>query len=179
MCRKTIAFIVTALLLGGPMSHNGFQVNAAERTSQPGAALLCDLPTPGGTPEDANMAFFNPDEYAWKLFLSLNRQGSANDPGVPDPKHKNINEYEDDKSVVWETWALASGGRSGPFRRTIPNRSEIYLDKGAKPLEWGKWDRSDGKAKHLEPFQTEDPSSFGSLASNSLQISSSAKVERG
>src|ERR1044071_4638864 len=29
---------------------------------------------PGGRPEDATMAATKPDEYAWQLFLALNRQ---------------------------------------------------------------------------------------------------------
>ncbi len=119
----------------------------------------CLPPGPGGTREDRYMAFFEPDEYAWKLFLAISKQADPARPGYPDPAKPELNQYDDDKDVVWESWALSSGGRSGGFRRSVPNRSEIFLDKGAPPPPWGTWKRGTKPKEHLEFFQGEDPHS--------------------
>ena len=136
----------------------------AKPSATTGPGTGCTLGAPGGTPADGYMAFFDPYEYAWRLFLALNAQASTTSPGSADNSKHGITQYDPDKAVVWETLALASGGRSGPFRRTIPNRSEVYLDKGSKPLPWGTWVRSSPAEKHLEPFQAEVPDSFGATA---------------
>jgi hypothetical protein len=117
----------------------------------------CVLPTLGGTQQDRYSSFFDSDQYAWKLFLALNRQADPKMPGVPDAKYPDLTRYDNDTPVVWESWALSSGGRSGPFRRTRPNRSEVFLDAGAQPAEWGKWPRKAASDKSLEHFQGEDP----------------------
>src|SRR5258705_294191 len=57
---------------------------------------------PGGRPEDTKMAQDNPDEYAWRLFLGINRQALSGRRGVPDP-NRTIRDYDDDKPVIWET----------------------------------------------------------------------------
>jgi hypothetical protein len=106
-------------------------------------------PLPGGTPEDADLAINHPDDYAWKLFLGINRQAAAGKPGEPDPG-KTITQYDDDKPVVWESWALASGGRNGGAiinpdalpNEPHPNYSEVFLNDGAQPLAWGLWPRA-------------------------------------
>lgn len=120
-----------------------------------------DTPLPGGRPEDANTAINNPDQYAWELFLALNQQGDPNNPGLPDPTKKSFRDYDQDKDVVWETWALASGGRSGgpiinpedlPAGKNHPNYSEVFLDDGREPVPWGTWmDRT--RAFETEPAQ--------------------------
>lgn len=124
----------------------------------------CTSPTPGGTKDDRYMAFFEPHEYAWRLFLQLNRQGLPSKPGYPDPSKPDLNHYEDNTPVVWETWALASGGRSGVFRRAVPNGSEIYLDKGATPLPWGAWPGVASRVKLMEFFQAKDTADVPSRA---------------
>jgi hypothetical protein len=86
---------------------------------------------PGGTTEAAGMAAAQPDEYAWQLFLFLNRQAKAGCAGAADPKKKTVTHYDPDRDVVWETWALASS-----------EGSEVFLANGAKPVEWDKLDRS-------------------------------------
>jgi hypothetical protein len=105
------------------------------------AATSKDSPLPGGRPEDVSLAANNPDEYAWQLFLGINRQAIAGSPGQPDPNLP-ISKYTDDQPVVWETWALASGGRlGGKLVNPQTNYSEVYLNDGAEPVEWGKWNR--------------------------------------
>lgn len=108
----------------------------------PGATSAADLP--GGTSEDAEMAIKHSDNYAWKLFLAINLQGDPKNPGLPSPGAA-ISRYDDDKPVVWETWALASGGRNGgPIVNPANNYSEVFLNDGKKPLEWGAWPRTEG-----------------------------------
>src|SRR5215468_965252 len=64
---------------------------------------------PGGTPEAARLALTNPHEFAWQLFLYLNRQARAGVAGEVDPTKPSIAQFDADRPVVWETWALASG----------------------------------------------------------------------
>ncbi|HYO52017.1 hypothetical protein [Archangium sp.] len=80
------------------------------------------------------MARNAPDEYAWQLFLALNRQAQPGVRGVADP-YKPFNGYEQDKPVVWETWAHASGGRQANYFPPV-NYSEVFLDHGARPPLW-------------------------------------------
>ncbi len=89
---------------------------------------------PGGRPEDATMAATKPDEYAWQLFLALNRQALPGTRGVIDA-NKPFKTYDPDKAVVWETWARGSGGRAGEYFPPV-NYSEVYLDHGAAPPPW-------------------------------------------
>jgi hypothetical protein len=113
---------------------------------------------PGGRSEDVSLAINNPDEYAWRLFLAINRQAANGKIGEPDPKFP-ITRYTDDSPVVWETWALASGGRhSGTLANPPVNYSEVYLNDGAEPLEWGKWPRGMHSIKAFEvlPAQIAD-----------------------
>jgi hypothetical protein len=98
---------------------------------------------PGGTAEAAGLAVQDPDEYAWRLFLFLSRQARPGYAGVADPKKAGVKEYDDDKDVVWETWALASSD-------ALPGGSEVFLAKGAKPVAWDKLDRARGAAKKLD-----------------------------
>lgn len=106
---------------------------------------------PGGRTEDTAMAINNPHEFAWQLFLGINRQALPGKAGVPDPAYPNIRKYDDDLPVVWETWALANGGRAGPVYFP-PNRSEVYLDRGKKPLPWEELPRKTVQPKVLEPL---------------------------
>jgi hypothetical protein len=107
---------------------------------------------PGGAPQDVSDAINNPHEYAWRLFLALNRQAHPTKRGEVDPAKPTIKDFDSDKPVVWETWAKASGGRAGGF---IPpdaeNTSEIYRPKGARPKDW---DQLGPAEKSLELFRT-------------------------
>jgi hypothetical protein len=80
---------------------------------------------PGGTTEAAGQAVSQPDEYAWRLFLFLNRQARAGCAGVADPAKKTVKDYAPDTDVVWETWALGSSGTS-----------EVFPASGGKPVVW-------------------------------------------
>jgi hypothetical protein len=108
---------------------------------------------PGGRDEDTAAAIQVPDEFAWQLFLALCRQGDPKNPGSLDPNKPTIKDYDDDKPVVWELWALSSGGRAGGGAPPKPNRSEVFLDRGAKPLPWGTWTRDD--KRYLEKFRAQ------------------------
>lgn len=90
---------------------------------------------PGGTAEDSFLALHHPDRYAWQLFLAISRQADPIYRGKADPRKASLRHYDDDKPVVWETWAMVSGGRMGPLRN-VPNTSEVYLDRGARPVPW-------------------------------------------
>jgi hypothetical protein len=106
---------------------------------------------PGGRPEDTAVAVNDPDEFAWRLFLALSRQALPGKAGEPDPGRPTVRDYDDDKPVVWETWALANGGRAGPVY-VRPNRSEVFKDRGAKPAAWGELPRQAPPPKVFEPF---------------------------
>jgi hypothetical protein len=107
---------------------------------------------PGGTAEDVKLAVTNPHEYAWKLFLFLNRQARPGTAGEVDSTKNSIQEYDDDKDVVWETWANATGGLF--LRPGEVNTSEVYRDKGADPGPWESLPRSTVVAKRLDPNTT-------------------------
>jgi hypothetical protein len=92
---------------------------------------------PGATPADIAMATQNPHEYAWRLFFFLNAQAKSGIAGIPDPTKLDLSKYDDDKPVVWETWALASGGK----------KSEVYRPDGTQPSQWEELDRSQLIAK--------------------------------
>ncbi|WP_169977566.1 hypothetical protein [Tautonia rosea] len=110
-----------------------------------------NLGIPGGRPEDASRATNDPHEFAWRLFFALNRQAELGTAGVPDPDRPTIRDYDPDRPVTWETWALASGGRAGPIY-VPPNRSEVFLDRGATPAAWDDLPRDVPPSKVLEPY---------------------------
>jgi hypothetical protein len=85
---------------------------------------------PGGTRADAYTALNDPDEYAWQLFFFLNRPSQKNAAGIPD-RWRKFGEVDPDIPVVWETWALASGG----------DASEVFLRDGRKP-DWSTLNRT-------------------------------------
>jgi hypothetical protein len=131
-------------------------------------------PLPGGAPQDISDAINNPHEYAWRLFLAINRQAHPARRGEVDPAKPTIKDFDSDKPVVWETWAKASGGRAAGF---IPpeaeNTSEIYRPKGARPKDW---DQLGPAEKGLEKFRSKVldallPASSTPVASVSLSRS--------
>jgi hypothetical protein len=79
-------------------------------------------------------AMNNPHKHAWDLFLALNHP--AKDPaverGVADPTKR----VGDPGLTVWETWKHA--------------RTEVFLDKGAKPAPWNVLPAAVGGLKPLE-----------------------------
>ncbi len=105
----------------------------------------------GGRPEDTALAINNPHEFAWQLFFAINRQAMLGKAGVPDPTKPTIKDYDPDQPVVWETWALCSGGRIG-VGYFPPNTSEVFLDRGAKPVAWNQLPRRKPVPKVLEPL---------------------------
>ena len=118
----TIAII---LLVGRP-SHSknlSFTSPALTRFSEP-----------GGTEEDASRAATMSDEYAWDLFFYLNRQADQTDAGWPDRSKQTFREYDQDRSVIWESWALASGGDPNDPEN---NFSEVFLSPAKHPGVWG------------------------------------------
>lgn len=106
---------------------------------------------PGGRVQDTALAVNNPDEFAWRLFLAISRQAELGKAGVPDADRPTIRDYDPDRPVVWETWALASGGRAGPMY-VSPNRSEVYKDRGEKPAAWDDLPRAAPQPKVFESF---------------------------
>lgn len=164
-CRKTgVGVLIVALGLSISASRGQAQVGQAQAglprvdkppAGQPQADKLREggdpNPLPGGRPQDTARAIQEPDEFAWQLFLSLSRQALAGKRGELDPAKPTIKDYDPDKSVVWETWALSSGGRSGSFR-VVPNQSEVFRDRGEKPAAWDELPTSSATRKSFEPL---------------------------
>jgi hypothetical protein len=87
---------------------------------------------PGGKADDALNALTKPDEYAWQLFFFLNRQALPGKAGWADPQLR-FGQHNPDAPLVWETWALASGG---------PAKSEVFKEHGEKPVHWDQLNRN-------------------------------------
>lgn len=85
---------------------------------------------PGGDAPSTLLATVNPDEYAWQLFFYMSRPALAASAGVADG-NKQFGDATD-MPVVWETWALESGGTA----------SEVYKPDGSNPGTWEHLPRS-------------------------------------
>ncbi|WP_155740908.1 hypothetical protein [Burkholderia territorii] len=73
-------------------------------------------------PQDSSMALNSPDEYAWRLFVSLNW------PAQSGTRHADASKNIGDAGrTVWESWMLVSGG---------PKNSSVYKIKGNAPDDW-------------------------------------------
>jgi hypothetical protein len=150
---------MTRLLLSGPfLILAAALLIAPARTISRSEAADRDPPAqaagdalPGGRPSDTALAVNDPDEFAWRLFLALCRQALPGKAGEPGPAKPSIKEYDPDQPVVWETWALANGGRAGPVYQR-PNRSEVFKDRGAKPAAWDELPRRQPPPKVFEPY---------------------------
>ena len=124
-----------------------------------GGIAVADPAEPGGTPQAIAQALTNPDEYAWSLFLYLNRQAQLGVAGQADPSKPGITNYDPDKDVVWETWALSSGvditgskpiadldhcnvgkSASGAYVNIV-NKSEVFKCPAEQPVPWDSLDR--------------------------------------
>ena len=95
------------------------------------SSVAAGIVEPGGTPEATRLAITNPDEYAWQLFFFLNHQARPGVAGLADDS-KPFGKVDANASVVWETWALASGGSA----------SEVYKPNGGRPDDWDKLNRN-------------------------------------
>ncbi len=120
---------------------------------------------PGGRPEDTALAQSDPDEYAWKLFLAINRQALTGKRGAPDPNKPMIGDYEDNKPVIWETWALSSGGRNGNHPLPEKNTSEVFKDRGQTPEPWDQLSRED---KSFETYPSKQMQGVGQFVNANL-----------
>jgi hypothetical protein len=130
---------VTRLLVVSAMLGLGIASAGAQQATEP-----------GGNPNDTALAIQNPDEYAWRLFLFLNRQALLGKAGVVDPTKDDIKSYDPDRDVVWETWAVATGGIPAFRSPGEVNSSEVYKDRGEKPVAWEELPRTTGATKTLE-----------------------------
>lgn len=162
----TISVMVVTVLLVG-IIYTKCRVNRCEARPTSAGNLFPDDPNamPGGRPEDVALAQTDPDEYAWKLFLAINRQALSGKRGLPDPNKPNIREYDDNMPVIWETWALSSGGRNAKY---IPekNISEVFKDLGRKP---DPWDQLPADQKSFEHFSSKQMSGVTELADSALK----------
>jgi hypothetical protein len=107
---------------------------------------------PGGREEDAALARANPDEYAWTLFLALSRQARPDARGEADPLHPDATTYDDDRPVVWETWALNSGGRMPDAPHLKSAASETFPPGGVVPKPWEALGQAEPEGKSIEPI---------------------------
>lgn len=80
---------------------------------------------PGGRAADATLAVNDPDEYAWQLFFFLSRPAKPGKAGIAD-RNRKFGDVVPHGSLVWETWALASGG----------DDSEVFKPGGVAPVQW-------------------------------------------
>jgi hypothetical protein len=106
--RRTILTVLVSLVCGGFIS--------------------CVTPPPrepGGTADHVQLALQDPDEYAWQIFFFLNRPAARGKAGIADP-NQNFGEVTADRQLVWETWALASGGKD----------SEVFKPDESTPKSW-------------------------------------------
>lgn len=102
---------------------------------------------PGGDAESARLAIQEPDEYAWRLFLWINRQAMPGTAGKADPARASVLTYSDNTDVVWETWALAS--------RDGKPEAEVFLANGSKPTAWDDLPRAAAAPKVLDRSRTD------------------------
>ena len=130
-------------------------------TVQPTSAQTLE---PGGTLEATALALTKPHEYAWQLFLYLNRQAMSGAAGKVDESKNSIASYDADRDVVWETWSLASGLDIGPAG-VVVNKSEVFKNPASQPVAWEDLLRGPGIAKTLSPPFKSSPFISGSLPS--------------
>ena len=104
---------------------------------------------PGGDAESARQAVQESDEFAWQLFLFINRQALPGTAGQADPAKATITDYDENKDVVWETWALAS--------REGEPEAEVFLAGGVDPGAWADLPRAGGAPKALDRTFTIPP----------------------
>src|SRR5690242_7582827 len=114
MTRHRWGAIVGLLVLLGACAA-GLLVPAGGRAKEKKAAPSEHGREPGGTAEAARLAAQEPDEYAWRLFLFINRQALPGLAGAVDPRKASVRDYDDDRDVVWQSWALVSSDPNEVF----------------------------------------------------------------
>ncbi len=82
-------------------------------------------------PQDTKMALFEPDCYAWRLFVALNWPAGG-DRCTPDTSRK----LGDDGETVWERWI---------------SKRNVFLDGAAEPAPWDSHCSTPMTSKSLEP----------------------------
>ncbi|KSV80394.1 hypothetical protein N183_17535 [Sinorhizobium sp. Sb3] len=137
-----------------------------------GASFAADLVEPGGTAAATHQATFAKDEFGWQLFFYVNQQARADKAGVPDDGKTSFAQYDPDKPVVWETWALATGGELVPAGDG--NASEVFKSPATKPVAWEELVRPERQkilAPSLKssPLITLQPGALRNLAAGTLQ----------
>jgi hypothetical protein len=110
--------------------------------NRPTVALSAPSEEPGGSPADAVAASQHPDEYAWQLFLFLNRQAKTGVAGIADDTKATIRDYDNDKPVVWETWGLSSGLVLDSSNNVVADKSEVFKIPATPPVSWDQLDRT-------------------------------------
>ncbi|MBY3173132.1 MULTISPECIES: hypothetical protein [Rhizobium] len=137
-----------------------------------GSSLAADLVEPGGTAAATHQATFAKDEYGWRLFFFLNQQARADKAGVPDDSKASFAQYDANQPVVWETWALATGGEL--VFDGDGDASEVFKSPATKPAAWDELARPE-KQKVLapslksSPLITLQPGTLSNLAAATLQ----------
>jgi hypothetical protein len=135
-----------------------------------GASFAAHLVEPGGTAAATHQATFAKDEFGWQLFFYVNQQARADKAGVPDDSKASFGQYDPDKPVVWETWALATGGELAGAE----NVSEVFKSPATKPVAWEELVRPEQQkilAPSLKssPLITLQPGALRNLAVGTLQ----------
>jgi hypothetical protein len=115
------SIFVLALVIVGAL----FTCSYAFHRIAPLPDYLTRFSEPGGTAEEARLAVTNPSEYAWRLFSFLNRQ-AADGAGEPDKSKPTYLKYDDNRAVIWETWALDNDH----------DGSEVFSCPPKRPISW-------------------------------------------
>ena len=118
--KKLLTALLLSILAGAP----AWAQNECRSFFQNGSGLMVE-------PQDTGMALFEPDCYAWRLFVSLNwpsRQGQCG----PDPAKA----LGADGETVWEKW--------------IP-KQDVFLPGAQKPPSWESHCRTIVAVKALAP----------------------------
>jgi hypothetical protein len=140
--KLTIGLVLSVAAIWALAPSSRAPAEQAEATKRVREATSCPS-------QDDALAINNPDEFAWRLFLSMCRQALPNMAGAPDPAKPTLKDFDPDRPVVWETWALSSGGRINGFYPRV-NRSEVFKDRGVKPVLWDELPRPEPLPKVFE-----------------------------
>jgi|HubBroStandDraft_5_1064220.scaffolds.fasta_scaffold09023_2 hypothetical protein len=130
----------------------------------------CNAPNIVHEPSNAGLAGRSPQEYAWQLFVFLNRPADKMHPGEADVEKTFCDASNGERDLVWESWALASASEGSS------DYSEVFRLYGATPLPWGGWKRSDLKVP-LSAGNTISSEDIGEENSNIFPIPPSNNEE--
>ena len=87
-------------------------------------------------PQNTEEAVFNPDLYAWKLFVAINWPADVVNR-KSDPSRK----FGENDITVWESWKLSSG-----------RNDEVFLKDGKDPGKWTTGEKLN-RSKQIEDFE--------------------------